>query len=74
MCVNEYAFIFIIIIIIFSCHQHGYPRPSLATPPCCSSLPSGPQGYTPYPHRATACRFELVALLFLGQISIFVVT
>ena len=39
-------------IIIMSCRQHGYPRPSLATPPYGSSLLAGPQGYIPYPHRA----------------------
>ena len=50
------------IIIILLCHQHGYPRSSLATPPNRSSVPAGPQGYTPYPHRADVCRFELVTL------------
>ena len=44
--------ILIIIIIIMSCRQHGYPWPSLATPPYRSSLLAGPQGYTPYPHKA----------------------
>ena len=53
------------IIIILSGHQHEYPWPSLPTPPYCSSLPVGPQGYTPYPHRAAVCRFELVALFLL---------
>ena len=52
-----------IIIIILSCHQHGYPWPSLATPPYCSSLPAGLQSYTPYLHRVAVSRFELVALL-----------
>ena len=33
------------LIIILSCHQHGYPWPSLATPPYRSSLPVGPHGY-----------------------------
>ena len=33
-----------------------------------SSLPAGPQGYTPYPHRATVCRCELVTLPFLGHV------
>ena len=55
------------IIIILSCHQHGYPWPSLATSPYCSSLLAGPQGYMPYPHRATVCRFVLVSLLLLGH-------
>ena len=43
------------IIIILSCHQHGYPWPSLATPPYRSSLLAGPQGYVPYPHIAAGC-------------------
>ena len=47
----------IIIIIIISCHRHGYPWPFLATSPYRSSLPAGPQGYTPYPQRAAECRF-----------------
>ena len=55
-------------IIILLCHQHGYPWPSLATPPYRSSLLASPQGYVPYPHRATACRFKLVALLLLGHV------
>ena len=54
------------IIIILSCH-HGYPWPSLSTPPNRSSLSAGPRGYTPYPHGAAVCRFELVALLLLGM-------
>ena len=57
------------IIIIFSCHQHGYPWPFLATPPYRSSLPAGPQGYTLYPHRVAVCMFELVALLLLGHVK-----
>ena len=36
---------YIIIIIIMSHHQHGYPWPSLATPSYRPSLPAGPQGY-----------------------------
>ena len=55
------------IIIIMSCHQHGYPWPSLATPPYCSSLLAGPKGYFPYPDTASVCRFELVVLLLLGH-------
>ena len=51
-----------------SCRQHGYPLPSLATPPYCSSLLAGPQGYIPYPHRAAVCRFALVALLLLDHV------
>ena len=57
------------IVIILSCHQHGYPWPSLTTSPYHSSLPAGPQGYTPYPHRAALCRFELVTLLLLGHVK-----
>ena len=40
----------IVIIIIMSCLQHGYPRPSLDTSPNHSSLLAGLQGYIPYPH------------------------
>ena len=57
-----------IIIIILSCHQPGYPWPSLATPPYRSSLLAGPQGYIPYPLRAAVCRFELVPLVLLGHV------
>ena len=53
----------VIIIIIMSCHQHEYPRPSLAIPPYNSLLLAGPQGYILYPHGAAVCRFTLVALL-----------
>ena len=56
-------------IIILSCHQHGYPGPSLATPPYSSSLPIGPQGYTSYSHIAAVCRFKLIALLLLGHVK-----
>ena len=58
----------IIIIIIMSCRQHGYPWLSLATSPYRSSPLVGLQGYIPYPHRAAACMFELVILLLLGHI------
>ena len=54
---------FIYIIIIFSRYLHGYPWPSLATPPYRSSLPVGSQGYTPCHHRAAVCRFERAAQL-----------
>ena len=37
----------VIIIIILSCHQHGFPWPSLATPPYRSSLPVGRSGLHP---------------------------
>ena len=42
----------IIIIIIMSCRQHGYPWPSLATSPNHSSPPAGLQDYIPCPHIA----------------------
>ena len=58
-----------ILMIILSCRQHGYPWPFLATFPYRPSLSAGPQGYTPYPHRAAVCRFELVALLLLGHVK-----
>ena len=58
-----------IIIFILSYHQQGYLWPSLATPPNRSSLPAGPQGCIPYPHRAAVCKFELVALLLLGHVK-----
>ena len=50
-----YIYIYIIIIIIMSCRQHGYPWPSLATSPNCSSLLAGLLGYIPYPHIAPVC-------------------
>ena len=63
----KYITLFIYIIIIMSCCQHGYPWFSLATPPYRSSLLAGPQGYIPYPHRAAVCSFELVVLLLLSH-------
>ena len=60
-------FTYAVFIIIMSCHQHGYPWPSLATPPYHSSLLAGLQGYIPYSHVAALCMFELVVLLFLGH-------
>ena len=51
--------IIIIIIIIISRYQHGYPWPSLATPPYRPTLPAGLHGYIPYRHRAAVCRSEL---------------
>ena len=59
----------IIIIIIKSCRQNGYPWPSLATSPHHSSLLAGLQGYILYPHIAAVCMFELVVLLLLGHRS-----
>ena len=55
----------IIIIIIMSRHQYGYPWPSLATPPYRPLLPTGLQDYIPYRHRAALCRFLLVILPLL---------
>ena len=57
----------LIIIIIMSCRQHGYLRPSLATSSYSSSLLAGLQDYIPYPHIASVCIFELVVLLLLGH-------
>ena len=60
---------FIIIIIIMSCRQHGYPWPSLATSPYHSSPPAGLLGYILCPHIAAVCKFGLVVLLLLGHRS-----
>ena len=49
--------VIIIITIIMSCHQHGYPWPSLATFPYRSSPLAGLLGYIPYPHTAAVCMF-----------------
>ena len=38
-------------------------------PPNRSSPPVSPQGYTPYPHRAAVCMFELTALLLHGHVK-----
>ena len=46
----------IIIIIIMSRRQRGYPWPSLATPPYRPLLAIGLQGYIPYRDRAAVCR------------------
>ena len=59
--------IYINIIIIMLHHQHGYPWPSLTTPPYRPLLLAGPQGYIPYRHRAAVCKFELVILPLLGH-------
>ena len=45
------------------------PDPFLPPPPYRSSLPVGPQNYTPYPHRAAVCRFKLAALLLHGHVK-----
>ena len=57
----------IIIIILMSCRQHGYPWPSLATSPYYSSPLAGLQGYILCPHIAAVCKFELVVLLLFGH-------
>ena len=56
-------------LIILLCPKHGYPWPSPANPPYRSSLPAGPQSNTPYPHRASVCRFELVTRILLGHVK-----
>ena len=50
-----------------SCRRHGYPWPSLATPPNRPSPRVDIQGYILYPHIAALCMFELAVLLFLGH-------
>ena len=57
----------IIIIIIMSCRQHGYPWPSLATSPYHLSPLVGLQGYILCPYIAAVCKFELVVLLLHGH-------
>ena len=63
-----------VFIIIMSCHQHGYPWPSLATSPYHSSPPAGLQSYILYLHIVAVCKFALVVLLLLchmwGSISV----
>ena len=59
----------IIIIIIMSQPQHGYPWPSVATPPYRPLLPAGPQYYIPYRHRAAVCRFKMVVLPLLVHVK-----
>ena len=56
-----------VITVIKSCHQHGYPWPSLATSPYHSSPPAGLQGYILCPHIVAVCKFELVVLLLHGH-------
>ena len=58
----------IIIIIIISRWNHGYPWPSLATPPYRTSLQAGLQDNIPYPHIAAECMFVLVVLLLHGHV------
>ena len=57
------------IIIIMSQYQHGYPWPSLATPPYRPLLQVDLQGYIPYRHRAAECRLELVVLPLLVHVK-----
>ena len=52
-----------------SCHQHGYPWPSLATSPYYSSPLVGLQGDILCPHIAAVCKFERVVLLLSGHIN-----
>ena len=59
----------VIIIIIMSRYQHGYPWPFLATLLYRPLLPAGLQGYIPYQHRTTVCRFELVILPLLVHLT-----
>ena len=62
---EELAFCYeiVIIIIIMSCRQHGYPWTSLATSPYHSSPPAGLQGYILCLHIVAVCKFVLVVLL-----------
>ena len=60
---------FMIIIIIMSRHQHGYPWPSFATLPYRPLLPAGLQGYNPRWHKAAVYWFKLVFLPLLGHVK-----
>ena len=53
---------------MISCHRHGYPWPSLATSPYCSSPLAGLQGYIPYPHIADVYMFKLWSSFFCSAI------
>ena len=64
----EYCWVEFVVFIIMSHHQHGYPRPFLATPRYRPLLPAGLQGYILYRHRAPVCRFELVVQPLLGHV------
>ena len=64
---NKNSKILVCLIIIMSCHQHGYPWPSLATSPYHSSPSAGLQNYILCLHIAAVCKFELVILLLLGH-------
>ena len=50
-------------------HQHGYPWPSLATPPYRPLLPAGIQSYILFRHRAAAYRFYLVVLPLIVHVK-----
>ena len=50
-------------------YQYWYPWSSLATPPYHPLLQPGLQGYIPYRHGATGCRFELVVLPLLVYVK-----
>ena len=66
--VNPNVYIYINIIVM-SRHPHGYPWPSLATPPYRPLLPAGLWGYIPYQDRAVVCKFGLVLLLLLVHVK-----
>ena len=46
-------------------YQHGYSRPSLATPPYRPLLSADHQGYIPYRHGTVVCQFKLDVLTLL---------
>ena len=62
-------------VIWLSSHHHlvvpsAWISLTLSRHPSLSFIASGrSSGYTPYPHRAAVCRFELVALLLLGHVK-----
>ena len=58
-----------IYIIIMSRYQHGFPWPSLTTPPYRSLLPAGLRDFIPYRHIVAVCRFELVVLPLLVHVK-----
>ena len=59
--------IVLIMMMMMSCRQYGYPWPSLATPPYHSSPPAGLRVYILCPHIVAVCKFELVVLLLHGH-------
>ena len=50
-------------------HQHGSPKPSLATRLYRPLLPVGLQGYFLYRHRAVVYRFSLIVLPLLVHVK-----